>query len=106
MNKTIAQLMTRHVVQVEPEMCLSDCAELMAIHKISSLLIGQNNKPLGILTERDVVRLLSQNVSLDSPVSELMSAKLVTVRADTDYRDAYHLFVLHGIRHLVVIEED
>ena len=98
--------MTRDVVQVAAGTPLEECAELMARHRISSLLISENQKPIGILTERDIVGLLSQDAPLDSPVSTLMSATLVTVLADTDYRDAYHLFVLHGIRHLVVIEND
>jgi len=106
MNKKIAQLMTRDVIQVAPATTLAECAELMARHRISSLLISENQKPLGLLTERDIVRLLSQNVPQNQAVATFMSAKLVTVLASTDYRDAYHTFVLHGIRHLVVIEED
>ncbi len=106
MNKTIAQLMTRNVVQVGPAAPLSECAELMARHKISSLLICERQKPIGILTERDVVRSLSQDVPLDTSVSALMSSNLVTALVDTDYRDAYHLLVLHSIRHLVVVEAD
>ena len=106
MKKTVAQLMTREVIQVAPETLLSECVELMAQHCISSLLISEKDEPLGLLTERDVVRLLSQNVSQNQSVSGLMSPSLLTVRADTDYRDAYHLFVLHGIRHLVVIDDD
>jgi len=104
MNKKIAQLMTRDVVQVASETPLSECAELMARHRISSILISENDKPVGLLTERDVVRLLSQNTPQNQAVSMLMSANPVTVRADTDYRDAYHLFVLHGIRHLVLVD--
>ncbi len=106
MNKTIAQLMTRDVIQVPPTAPLSECVELMSQNRISSLLISESDKPAGILTERDIVRLLSQDAPQDTPVSTLMSANLVTVAADSDYRDAYHLFVLHGIRHLVVTEED
>ncbi|QPK63585.1 EAL domain-containing protein [Methylomonas sp. LL1] len=106
MSKSIAQLMTRDVVQVSPQTTLGQCAELMARHRISSLIIGEHDLPVGILTERDVVRLLSQNAPLDQSVSALMTVKLVTVPAETDYRDAYHLFVLHNIRHLVVVEDD
>jgi diguanylate cyclase (GGDEF)-like protein/PAS domain S-box-containing protein len=105
MSKTIAELMTRDVVQVSPQTTLSQCAELMSQYRISSLLISENRLPLGILTERDVVRLLSRNIPLDQAVSGLMSASLVTVLDDSDYRDAYHLFVLHGIRHLVVVDD-
>lgn len=96
--------MTRDVIQVSPQATLMQCAELMSQYRISSLLISENEVPLGILTERDLVRLFSQDVPLDKAVAGLMSTSLVTVHADSYYRDACHLFVLHGIRHLVVVD--
>lgn len=105
MDKTIDQLMTRDVIQVPPQTSLAECAEMMARYRISSLVISEDGKPVGLMTERDVVRLLSRNISQDQAVSVSMSVGLITVTADTDYRDAYHLFVLHGIRHLVVIDD-
>lgn len=104
-TKTIAELMTREVVQVPPVTTLAQCAELMTAKRISSLIVSDQDLPLGILTERDLVRLLSQNTALDHPVRDLMAAPLVTVRADTDYRDAYHLLIKHNIRHLLVVDD-
>lgn len=97
--------MTRDVIQVPPQATLMQCAELMSQYRISSLLISENEVPLGILTERDLVRLFSQDVPLNKAVAGLMSTSLVTVHADSYYRDACHLFVLHGIRHLVVVDD-
>lgn len=104
-TKPIAELMTKEVVQIPPATTLAECAELMAARRISSLIVSDRDMPLGILTERDLVRLLSQNVALDQAVRDLMAAPLVTVRADTDYRDAYHLLIKHNIRHLVVVDD-
>jgi len=97
--------MTRDVIKVSPQTTLMQCAELMSQYRISSLLISENEVPLGILTERDLVRLFSQDVPLDKAVEGFMSTSLVTVHADSYYRDACHLFVLHGIRHLVVVDD-
>ena len=106
MHTKIAELMTRNVVQVEPSATLAECADIMSSRRISCLIVCENQYPVGILTERDVLRFLGQSVGLDQAVSELMTRSLVTADCAMDYRDAYHLFVLHRIRHLVVVDEN
>jgi len=104
-RKTIADLMTREVVQVAPATPLADCADMMARRRISSLVIGEQQMPLGIVTERDMVKLLGNGTDLALPVGDFMAAPLITAPAETDFRDAVHLLIQHGIRHLAVVDD-
>ena len=104
-RRTIAELMSRDIVKISPDDTLSSGAELMEDRRISSLLIEKDGRPVGILTERDLLRAFSVGMPPGAPASELMSRSLVTTPESTDYRDAYHLLARHGIRHLVVVDE-
>ncbi|HKZ61320.1 MAG TPA: CBS domain-containing protein [Nitrososphaera sp.] len=83
----------------------ADIAKKMTGQRVGSiLLIDYDNKPIGIVTERDIVRqACSQNLPLESvPAALLMSAPLVVVEASDNLRSAVELMIKHGIRHLAV----
>jgi len=83
----------------------ADIAKKMTGQRVGSiLLIDHDNKPIGIVTERDIVRqACSQNLPLESvPAALLMSAPLVVVEASDNLRSAVELMIKHGIRHLAV----
>ncbi|HEY9639288.1 MAG TPA: CBS domain-containing protein, partial [Coleofasciculaceae cyanobacterium] len=74
----------------------------------SCVLIVEDKQILGILTERDVVRLSIQQSSLDTLlIRDVMSSPVITLResACSDLFFAVHLFHQHNIRHLPVLDE-
>ncbi|MEZ2234252.1 GAF domain-containing protein [Microcoleus sp.] len=74
----------------------------------SCVLIVQDHQLLGILTERDIVRLSTQKRSLDSiPIREAMTSQVVTIRASafTDLFFALNLLQQYQIRHLPVVDD-
>lgn len=105
MDLTLADIMTREVKHVLPDCILGDAALLMSQERISSLLIMSDNQPLGIITERDLLRLLSQHANIQTPVSGVMSSPVLTVPHDLDFLAAYAMAIDHHVRHLVVIDE-
>ena len=105
-SRTISELMTRRILKVSRDELLSSCAEAMESHKISALLVEEEGKPAGILTERDILRAFSLNMPPERHASDLMSRSLVTIHEHADYRDAYQLLAQHRIRHLVVVDAE
>ncbi len=99
---TLADIMTRVVRSVSPQESLRSAARLMAEARISSMLIEAEGKPLGIITESDIVRALKEQRPLDSRVAEIMSAPLVTSDPEMNLFAARQLAQRHHIRHLVV----
>ncbi|MDY7008779.1 MAG: diguanylate cyclase [Cyanobacteriota bacterium] len=72
----------------------------------SCLLVVENHQLLGILTERDIVRLITQEISLENlKVNDVMTQKLITI-VDSEIEDIFKVvncFRQHKIRHLPVL---
>lgn len=101
---TLADIMNRQVRHVLPECQLGDAARQMSEAHISSLLVMSGNIPLGIITERDLLRLLNTHADKHLPVSEVMSSPVLTASPDLGFTSAYAQVLNHSIRHLVVVD--
>ena len=102
-STTLADIMTRDVRCVPPETPLREASLLMANERISSLLIGTPDAPLGIVTETNILRAVHVALPPETAVRNIMSQPLVTAPADLDLLGARHLVEKHHIRHLLVV---
>jgi CBS domain-containing protein len=102
---TLRDLMTTRVVAVGPDDPVADAAAAMIGRKVGSALIMQGRFLAGILTERDVLRAVASGSDLTrSPVSAWMTRDPEAASPDTTVEDATQLMLLHGFRHLPVID--
>jgi CBS domain-containing protein len=88
-----------------------DVAKLMAKHGIGSVVVieGNNNKkPVGIITERDIIKKISaQNKSADQvAVMDIMSSPLVIVKSIDSIDTAAETIAENKVKRLVVLEQD
>jgi uncharacterized membrane protein len=97
--------MHRDVVTVDSGMTFADAAKIMRHRKISALIIKSGASPVGIVTERDCVTLLAEDVDpASTTLGTHMSTDLVTCSSDTDISEASRLMADHEIRHLPVVD--
>ena len=102
---TLRDLMTTRVVAVSPDESVADAAAAMIGQKVGSALIMQGRFLSGILTERDVLRAAASGRDLtNSPVSAWMTKDPEPASPDTTVEDAIQLMLLHGFRHLPVVD--
>jgi CBS domain-containing protein len=102
---TVHDLMTTSVVATSPDDSVADAAAAMVRHKVGSALIMQGRFLAGILTERDVLRAAASGSDLtSSPVSAWMTKDPEQASSDTTVEEATQLMLLHGFRHLPVVE--
>jgi CBS domain-containing protein len=102
---TIRDLMTTRVVTAHPDHPVAEAAAAMVRQKVGSALIMQGRFLAGILTERDVLRAAASGSDLTgSPVSAWMTKDPEQASPDTTVEDAAQLMLLHGFRHLPVLE--
>ena len=102
---TVRDLMNTRVVATSPDDSVADAAEAMVRQKVGSALIMQGRLLAGILTERDVLRAAASGSDLThSPVSAWMTKDPEQASPDTTVEDAVQLMLLHGFRHLPVLE--
>ncbi len=102
---TVRDLMTTCVVATSPDDPVADAAAAMVRQKTGSALIMQGRFVAGILTERDVLRAAASGSDLTrSPVSAWMTKDPEQASPDTKAEDAVQLMLLHGFRHLPVVD--
>ena len=82
-------------------------AQLNIEVRSSCVLVVDNEQLVGIVTERDVVRLSAEQLPLDVPVTEVMAHPVITLResAFTDLFFAINLIQQHHIRHLPIVDD-
>jgi len=86
-----------------------DVAEIMVKKRISSVIvIDKKTKPIGIITEKDLVRRVClKDISASRfTVEEIMSSPLITIMAYDSVDTASRIMTRNQIKHLVVLEED
>lgn len=101
---TVFQLMTHHADRVAPSATIAQAASLMMGAHISSVIVIDAEKILGIVTERDILRAMREAHDSAWPITTLMSSPVFTVSEDMEFRSAYRSAALRGIRHLVVTD--
>jgi len=108
MNVTlIKDIETRDVISLPPEAALGEALTVMDERKISLLVMVKDDKPVGVLTERDVVRLAARHEVTDQTLLRtVMTSPVHTVHENADIFEAYDLLTTRQIRHLVVTDAE
>ncbi|WP_372868860.1 CBS domain-containing protein [Planomicrobium okeanokoites] len=103
----VADIMTKEVDTCNPGHSLQEVAAKMKEINVGSIPICENEKLVGIITDRDiVVRGIADNLSLESAVSEILSENMVTGNKDMSVEEAAELMADHQIRRLPIVEND
>ncbi|WP_374328533.1 CBS domain-containing protein [Azonexus sp.] len=100
----LSDIASTSVLTVPPDLPLSAAIGRFSGARVSSLVVVAEGRPLGILTEWDLLRLLREGASDEMAVAEVMSTPLVTARPEMDFAAAQLLMNSRGIRHLVVVD--
>jgi CBS domain-containing protein len=94
----------KNAVAVSVETTLKEAAKIMASKRIGSLLITEKNKLAGIVTERDILKAVADDINtLNCKVSKIMSTKIISVEANDNIDDAANLMQENKIKRLPVL---
>jgi len=96
------------ICSVGPETSVYDALKLMAEKNIGAVLVMSAGRTVGILSERDYARqvILKGKASKDTPVREIMTARVVFVRPEQNIEECMALMTDKRIRHLPVLQAD
>jgi CBS domain-containing protein len=99
--------MTEQVVSAPGDATLADVAELMRDRNVGSVVILEHDRPVALITDRDVALALgAEGVGRDDPSGPRATRPLVTGEAGMDVEEAAALMVQHRIRRLPVLDGD
>ncbi len=108
---SIGGLMTERLKTIESSSTAQEASKKMRDNNISSLVVvdnKNNNKPIGIVTERDLVRKVCVNDANSSKmlIKNIMSSPLVTIDSRASVEVAADIMSQNKVRHLLVVEEN
>lgn len=102
----VEEIMQKNVVSIDSSLSVKDAATMMTDAKVGCLVVTKNNVPVGILTERDLVRRV---ISAEKPssvlVSDVMSSPLITAKPDYTLWELAQLMKTKNL-HRIPVEKD
>lgn len=103
-RRQVSTAMSRSVFSMPPAGKLREALDMMRSHHESCVVVVEAGHPVGIITERDVVRLYSSDPEqTEIPVGKVMSSPVLTVSIDSSINEAAELMLKARVRHLVVV---
>jgi CBS domain-containing protein len=108
MTLTVADFMRKRVDSIEESASIQETAMKMRDNNVSSLLVvDRDGKPIGLVTERDLVRKVCINNVRTGDITnkEIMSFPLITIDPKASPSEAADMMLRCNVRHLLVIDE-
>lgn len=101
----VREVMTESVVTAGPETPVRDIAELMRERNVGSVVLIEDDRPVGFITDRDLtISVLADGRDLGDQAAAHASAPVITAEPAMDVTEAADLMVRHGVRRLVVVD--
>jgi CBS domain-containing protein len=107
--KTVRQLLEQkgsRVLSTTPDSTVYDALQMMADNEVGALVVLEDEKLVGIISERDYARsvILRGKSSKTTPVRDIMTSKVLTINFNTTIEQCMNLMTDKRVRHLPVVE--
>lgn len=92
-------------ITATPDARIKDIAKIMAERRIGLVVIVDKNQPdyaVGVVSERDIVKAVANNLDLNRPVKDIMTSPVITVEGSEPVWTVARIMRQHNIRHVVV----
>lgn len=104
---SLKEICTTNPMCVSQTAVLAEVLEMMAGHHISSVVVVEGKRPIGIFTERDALRIIPELLNpATTSISSVMSDVPVVAPLHLDLFEAYHLCAQKNLRHLIVVDSE
>ena len=104
--KKLFQVMTRNIFTVPQTLTVEEVLREMAKTSTSCLLVAENEQPVGVVTERDMTRILTDEANIaELTVKEIMSHPVLTAHLNLPLLEAARIMKENRIRRIVVVDE-
>ena len=107
-KKSVSSVMTKGVLTIDENRSVKEAAQVLADMGMGSLVVAHEGTPVGIITEKDIVKEIVANGKdpITTPVRELMKGPVITISIFAPIKEAKSIMKKRQIRHLVVVDED
>lgn len=104
--KSILATKGANVVTIGPDKTIREALAVLVKHNVGALVVvDEINKPVGIISERDIVRLAARNENLFGiPVGEVMTTNVITAVPQDELKAVANIMTERRIRHLPIVD--
>jgi CBS domain-containing protein len=103
----ISDLALREPVVIGCDGTMADTAALMASSGVGSVIVVEDDRPVGIVTDRDLVtRGIARAYPTDGRIDGLMTMGVIALDIDHDLEDLVHVFRDHAVRRIPIVDQD
>lgn len=93
-----------NIITVDKNQNISSAFQKMQEHNIGSIVVqDENDTPIGILTERDIIKIINRSIPLDTNICKVMSKPVITVQNDLHVKDVIDFMMEKSIRRVLVM---
>ena len=106
--KNVRDVMNKSIISVDKDDAIRRAVKKMIHGGIGAVIVTEKDKPVGILTERDILKFIAnEKMDLDnSKVENIMSAPLISVDSSSSLEEAAGVMLTNNIRRLIIKEKD
>jgi len=103
----VNDIMIKDPVTMQKEATVKECVDTLFKFRIGSVIVVDTERRIrGIFTERDLIRVIAQGISLDTTLADVMSTNVVTVASGSAFGEAKELMRLYRVRRIPVVDSD
>ncbi len=107
MDDPVSSVMTKGILYIKSSKNLQEAVLIMSDFDVGSLLVADNGNAVGIVTSKDIVKVLAQNEELKKiKVKEIMQTPIVKIQAHENISSALIKMKEQKINHLIVVDGD
>ncbi|MCS7117844.1 MAG: CBS domain-containing protein [Thaumarchaeota archaeon] len=101
----VRDVMETQVPMIDAGATVGDAIKRMVAENVWSFLVTKKNLPVGVVTERDILRrCISKGYSLNMKIEDIMSSPIITIDPDEPIGKALQLMAEKNVRRLYVVE--
>lgn len=105
--KNVSEIMNKSVISVEKDDTIKMAVKKMVHGNIGAVIVAEKDRPVGILTERDILKyLVDETMDLENKVELIMSTPLISVDVSTGLDKAADIMLTNNIRRLLITDNN
>jgi CBS domain-containing protein len=106
MSIEVHDIMVDKVITIKKDATVKDAAKLMNEYEIGCLVVVENGKPVGIITERDMLkRVLGKSEKISAKIGEIMSKPLISAAPNMEIEEVAKLMFQKKVKKLPIVEK-
>ena len=103
----VRDIMSKEVITAESSISVKQCSDILFKRHVGAIIVVDTEKRvIGIFTERDLIRVIAQDIPISTPLKDVMTTNIITIKEDSTFGEAKELMRLYRIRRIPVINSE